>query len=220
MVMKYTNIFYIPRPSKFYPNCYFWFENNPSGNPGLEKKTSAAHSTLICFQVHPVDNWNIEGLGLKGRGSIEVGQNRINGADAIKRLLLQLPLYNRLLLQQLLLHTYNRQYLLMLCLMSLLVCTNTNIIYDGYYHHYILTNAIYNITFNTSINFVYYVQLLPPPLIYAMYNSTTSTFLLLTFRGSNLRLQNFDTTSFECRVTRLGECSLIGRLLTLDSCRY
>jgi hypothetical protein len=25
--------FSIPRPSKFYPNWYFWFENKPSGNP-------------------------------------------------------------------------------------------------------------------------------------------------------------------------------------------
>jgi hypothetical protein len=23
----------IARPSKIYPNCYFWFENKPSGNP-------------------------------------------------------------------------------------------------------------------------------------------------------------------------------------------
>jgi hypothetical protein len=25
----------IPRPSRFYPNWDFWFENKPSGNPGL-----------------------------------------------------------------------------------------------------------------------------------------------------------------------------------------
>jgi hypothetical protein len=29
--IKYT----IARPSKFYPNWDFWFENMPSGNPGL-----------------------------------------------------------------------------------------------------------------------------------------------------------------------------------------
>jgi hypothetical protein len=27
-------IFYIPRPSKVYPNWEFWFEKKPSENPG------------------------------------------------------------------------------------------------------------------------------------------------------------------------------------------
>jgi hypothetical protein len=40
MAVKYSkwskNIptFSIPKPSKIYPNCDFWFENKPSGNPG------------------------------------------------------------------------------------------------------------------------------------------------------------------------------------------
>jgi hypothetical protein len=35
----YSNVptFFVPRPSKFYPNLDFWFENKPSGNP--EKST-------------------------------------------------------------------------------------------------------------------------------------------------------------------------------------
>jgi hypothetical protein len=32
MALKCT----IAGPSKIYPNCYFWFENIPSGNPALE----------------------------------------------------------------------------------------------------------------------------------------------------------------------------------------
>jgi hypothetical protein len=32
MVIKIT--ISIPRPSKFYPNLDYWFENKPSGNPG------------------------------------------------------------------------------------------------------------------------------------------------------------------------------------------
>jgi hypothetical protein len=40
MAVKYSKlssnvtIFSIPRPSKFYPNWDFWFENKSSGNPG------------------------------------------------------------------------------------------------------------------------------------------------------------------------------------------
>jgi hypothetical protein len=39
MTKKYSKLslnittFSIPRPPKFYPNWYFWFENKPSGNP-------------------------------------------------------------------------------------------------------------------------------------------------------------------------------------------
>jgi hypothetical protein len=29
---------YIARPYKVYPNWYFWFENIPSGNPGVHSK--------------------------------------------------------------------------------------------------------------------------------------------------------------------------------------
>jgi hypothetical protein len=32
MAIKYNNIFH-RTPSKIYPNWYFWFENEPSGNP-------------------------------------------------------------------------------------------------------------------------------------------------------------------------------------------
>jgi hypothetical protein len=44
MVVKYSkwsyNIttFSIPRPSKFYQNWDFWFENKPSGNPAPKKE--------------------------------------------------------------------------------------------------------------------------------------------------------------------------------------
>jgi hypothetical protein len=44
-----TPTFPIPRLSKIYPNWDFWFENVPSGNPGVEvvrgkmKKRAAAH---------------------------------------------------------------------------------------------------------------------------------------------------------------------------------
>jgi hypothetical protein len=34
MVTKFNNTFYA-RPSKFYQNWYFWFENKPSGNPDV-----------------------------------------------------------------------------------------------------------------------------------------------------------------------------------------
>jgi hypothetical protein len=34
MASKYTKIFY-SRPSKINPNWDFWYENKPSGNPGL-----------------------------------------------------------------------------------------------------------------------------------------------------------------------------------------
>jgi hypothetical protein len=36
MVIKYTNIFH-SRSSKIYQNFDFWFENKPSGNPGLHE---------------------------------------------------------------------------------------------------------------------------------------------------------------------------------------
>jgi hypothetical protein len=32
----YMTTFSIPRPSKFYPNCDFCFENKPSGNPAVK----------------------------------------------------------------------------------------------------------------------------------------------------------------------------------------
>jgi hypothetical protein len=40
MVIKYKKISF-PRPSKFYPKWYFWFENKPSGNPGRFPATLA-----------------------------------------------------------------------------------------------------------------------------------------------------------------------------------
>jgi hypothetical protein len=33
--LKSITIFYIPRPSKIYPNLDFWFENKPLGNPAV-----------------------------------------------------------------------------------------------------------------------------------------------------------------------------------------
>jgi hypothetical protein len=39
MVMENTN-FFIPRPSKIYPNSDFWFEYVPSGNPAGERRLS------------------------------------------------------------------------------------------------------------------------------------------------------------------------------------
>jgi hypothetical protein len=33
MAIEFANL-YLPRPFKIYPNWDFWFENNPSGNPG------------------------------------------------------------------------------------------------------------------------------------------------------------------------------------------
>jgi hypothetical protein len=35
MMIKYKT-FSIPRPFKMNPNWDFWFENKPSGNPGVE----------------------------------------------------------------------------------------------------------------------------------------------------------------------------------------
>jgi hypothetical protein len=37
MVTKYTNqhMYSMARPSKIYPNYDFWFQNIPSGNPGI-----------------------------------------------------------------------------------------------------------------------------------------------------------------------------------------
>jgi hypothetical protein len=38
----------IPRPSKIYPNWYFWFENMPSGNPApLRNEQQVA---FFCFK--------------------------------------------------------------------------------------------------------------------------------------------------------------------------
>jgi hypothetical protein len=34
MTIKYTSIFHY-KASKIYPNLDFWFENKPSGNPGV-----------------------------------------------------------------------------------------------------------------------------------------------------------------------------------------
>jgi hypothetical protein len=35
--------FSIPRPSKFYQNLDFWFENKPSGNPGFQQLMQKSH---------------------------------------------------------------------------------------------------------------------------------------------------------------------------------
>jgi hypothetical protein len=35
MAIEYT-IFFIPRPTKIYPNLDFWFKNIQSGNPGFD----------------------------------------------------------------------------------------------------------------------------------------------------------------------------------------
>jgi hypothetical protein len=40
MTIDYTNFFFIPRPSKIYPNLDFGFENIPSGNPDAAAETS------------------------------------------------------------------------------------------------------------------------------------------------------------------------------------
>jgi hypothetical protein len=58
MIEKYSkwswNIttFSFPRPSKFYPNCDFWFENKPSGNPGKDGWLRWWHRAL--------DRWGFE----------------------------------------------------------------------------------------------------------------------------------------------------------------
>jgi hypothetical protein len=39
--------FFIPRPSKIYPNLDIWFENIPSGNPG----TQTYRGEGICLTI-------------------------------------------------------------------------------------------------------------------------------------------------------------------------
>jgi hypothetical protein len=70
MVVNYSKwwqsmtTFSSPRPSKFYPNWDFWFENKPSGNPGWEFEKlritffSVKNSLhLIRFRVAVFANW-------------------------------------------------------------------------------------------------------------------------------------------------------------------
>jgi hypothetical protein len=44
-----TNFFFIPRPSNINPNLDFWFENIPSGNPGLRGETSEKLLLQVFF---------------------------------------------------------------------------------------------------------------------------------------------------------------------------
>jgi hypothetical protein len=46
---KYILTFSIPRPSKIYPNWVFWFENKPSGNPGLGRLIEPIMRALCRF---------------------------------------------------------------------------------------------------------------------------------------------------------------------------
>jgi hypothetical protein len=51
MILKYTNIFHRKPPPKIYPSLDFWFEDMPSGNPGVSVtatvigKTGQLHNT-------------------------------------------------------------------------------------------------------------------------------------------------------------------------------
>jgi hypothetical protein len=46
--------FVIPRPSKIYPNCDFWYENIPSGNPGSNPKQLIWNAWVIFVVI----NWS------------------------------------------------------------------------------------------------------------------------------------------------------------------
>jgi hypothetical protein len=48
IAIKYTKLFFARTP-KIYPNRDFWFENKPSGNPGLAKNSGDKNSGLECF---------------------------------------------------------------------------------------------------------------------------------------------------------------------------
>jgi hypothetical protein len=62
MVTKYTEWLYnrpkcrkissLARPSKIYPNMDFWFENMPSGNPGLRNFDSRFFEALARYCLH------------------------------------------------------------------------------------------------------------------------------------------------------------------------
>jgi hypothetical protein len=54
--IMYVPRFSIPRPSLIYPNCDFWFEKKPSGNPGPGKNT---------HQIEVKRLQEIEQLGIK-----------------------------------------------------------------------------------------------------------------------------------------------------------
>jgi hypothetical protein len=49
--LKFQNILTIsiPRPTKIYPNWYFWYENIPSGNPAYELWIRLHVHVCICF---------------------------------------------------------------------------------------------------------------------------------------------------------------------------
>jgi hypothetical protein len=52
---------FVARPSKIYPNCDFWFENKPSGNPAEGRSAGAikrVHSNL-CFEKGAI--YNLDG---------------------------------------------------------------------------------------------------------------------------------------------------------------
>jgi hypothetical protein len=49
----------IARPSKNYPNLDFWFENIPSGNPGLESTTHDCVTVKQCDQTLVEINYQI-----------------------------------------------------------------------------------------------------------------------------------------------------------------
>jgi hypothetical protein len=52
---KNFQTFSIPRPSKIYPNCDFWFENVPSGNPVSYNRPQAAFLTVERM-VSPIES--------------------------------------------------------------------------------------------------------------------------------------------------------------------